>query len=138
MNVFWLALAVAFFFGMGPLFEKVSLREASPSAALAARGIITTTSFWIITLFLGYQREFLTWSKTTWSCIIASAIFGGVFGLMFLFSALKHGQVSVVVPIAASFPLFTMVFSQFFLHEPITPARCFGTVMIIIGCILVK
>jgi uncharacterized membrane protein len=57
-------------------------------------------------------------------------------GMLFSYIALKHGQVTQIAPILASFPLFTFLLSAIFLHdERVTLRVAAGVLMTVAGVI---
>jgi transporter family protein len=58
-------------------------------------------------------------------------------GLVTLYIALATGEASKVVPISASYPAVTLIFSAIFLKERLTAARAVGVLLVIGGVILV-
>jgi len=54
------------------------------------------------------------------------------------YSALKLDLSSRVVPLAATYPLVTSLWAYLFLGESLTPQRIIGTILIVVGILLVK
>lgn len=71
---------------------------------------------------------------TGWTILSAVLAIGG---LVSLYLALATGEASKVVPISASYPAVTLIFSAMFLKERLTPARVAGVLLVIGGVILV-
>ena len=61
-----------------------------------------------------------------------------VSGLILIFLALGHEEVSRVIPVTSSYPLLTLAFSAAFLSERITLVRGFGTALIVVGVVLLS
>ena len=61
-----------------------------------------------------------------------------VSGLILIFVAIGHGEVSRVIPVTSSYPLLTLAFSVAFLSERITLVRGLGTGLIGGGVILLS
>ena len=114
MTASLLALLVAFIWGLNPIIEKLSLVKATPLTVMTIRFIMTSIVLTIITLYQGKFYELNNLDSKTYYYIIIPAILAGV-GLYIYFIALGKGESSKVVPIIATFPLFTTVFAFFFL-----------------------
>jgi transporter family protein len=133
-----LALLVASIWGITPIFEKLSLVKASPLTVMTLRFIFTTTFVVVISLVTGRYRELSSVDGRTLLWICLAGFLGGLIGLFIYFVALKQGLTSKIVPIAATFPLFTALYAYIFLHEPLTFQRVTGIVFVVIGLILIN
>jgi transporter family protein len=71
-----------------------------------------------------------------WICL--AGLIGGVFGLLLYFTVLKQHMASHIVPIVATFPLFTTVYAYFFLKEHISGVRLAGIVLVVAGLVLIN
>jgi transporter family protein len=54
-------------------------------------------------------------------------------GIIFLFVALGHGEVTRVVPVTSAYPIVTLILSVFFLRESLPATRVLGAVLVVIG-----
>ncbi len=133
-----LALLVASIWGITPIFEKLSLVKASPLTVITLRFLFTTTIVVTISLVTGKYRELSTVDGKTFLWIILAGILGGIVGLFIYFVALKQDLTTRIVPIAATFPLFTALYASIFLREAITLPRIAGIVLIVIGLVLIN
>lgn len=133
-----LALLVASIWGITPIFEKLSLVKASPLTVITLRFIFTTTCVIAASLATGRYREIASVDGRTLLWIFLAGLLGGVVGLLIYFSVLKQDLTSRIVPIAATFPLFTALYAFIFLHETISTQRLLGIVLIVIGLIFVN
>jgi len=59
-------------------------------------------------------------------------------GQLAYYYALKYSEASKVVPISSSFPLVTVALAFLFLHESMTLKKIFGTLLVILGIILIR
>lgn len=133
-----LALLVASIWGITPIFEKLSLVKASPLTVITLRFIFTTTCVIAASLATGRYREIASVDGRTLLWIFLAGLLGGVVGLLIYFSVLKQDLTSRIVPIAATFPLFTALYAFIFLHETISIQRLMGIVLIVVGLIFVN
>ena len=67
-----------------------------------------------------------------------SGILAGFLGVYFYFQILKNNPSSKIVPLAATYPLVTAILSVIFLKEGFSWSRIIGTVLIVLGILLVK
>jgi len=138
MKTALLALLVASIWGITPIFEKLSLINASPFTVMTIRFIFTATCVGIVSLLTGKYRELTNVDVKTFFWIILAGLLGGIVGLFIYFVALKEDLVSKIAPITATFPLFTALYAYIFLHEPITLLRLIGIVLIVLGLMFIN
>jgi transporter family protein len=138
MKTALLALLVASIWGITPIFEKLSLINASPFTVMTIRFIFTATCVGIASLLTGKYRELTNVDVKTFFWIILAGLLGGIVGLFIYFVALKEDLVSKIAPITATFPLFTALYAYIFLHEPITLLRLIGIVLIVLGLMFIN
>lgn len=132
-----MALAVAAIWGLSPIFEKMSLRDASTTVVMTIRLIFISAVVAVFAVATGKTPEMFQVSGKTLFLILVSGLLGGVIGLFMFFSALKDGDASYVIPIAATAPLFTALYAWAILGEKLTTMRIAGIVLIIIGAAMV-
>ena len=137
MTASLLALLVAFIWGINPIMEKLSLVKATPLTVLTIRFIMTSIVLTIITLYQGKFYELNNLDSKTYYYIIIPAILAGV-GLYIYFIALGKGESSKVVPIIATFPLFTAIYAFLILKESITTPKIIGTFLIVSGLVILN
>lgn len=137
MTASLLALLVAFIWGINPIMEKLSLVKATPLTVLTIRFIMTSIVLTIITIYQGKFYELNNLDSKTYYYIIIPAILAGV-GLYIYFIALGKGESSKVVPIIATFPLFTAVYAFLILKESITTPKIIGTFLIVSGLVILN
>jgi len=133
-----LALLVASIWGLTPIFEKLSLIKASAFTVITLRFIFTTTLVVVASLVTGRYREFSTVDGKTLLWIFLAGLLGGIVGLSIYFVALKQDLTTRIVPIAATFPLFTAFYAFIFLNEHISLQRLAGILLVVIGLILIN
>ena len=133
-----LALFVASIWGITPIFEKLSLVRASPFTVITLRFMFTTTCIIVVSLATGRYREISSVDGKTLLWIVLAGFLGGIVGLFIYFVALKQDLTSRIIPIAATFPLFTALYAFIFLHETLSIQRIIGIVLIVLGLIFVN
>ncbi len=137
MKTTLLALLVATIWGINPIFEKLSLVKASPLAVITIRFIFSTIILVAIAFSGNIVEEVRTMKLMTYVWIILAGVLGAV-GLYIYFVALQEDHTSKIVPIIASFPLFTALYAYIFLKEQITTERLVGIVFVVAGVILIN
>jgi len=137
MTASLLALLVAFIWGINPIMEKLSLVKATPLTVMTIRFIMTSIVLTILTFYQGKFYELNNLDSKTYYYILIPAILAGV-GLYIYFIALGKGESSKVVPIVATFPLFTAVYAFLILKESITTPKIIGTFLIVSGLVILN
>lgn len=134
---FLLSLLIAVLAGTAAIFEKASLRDATPLVVFTIRSAFITLVLIGGCLATGGLRPIFQVSGRTLLFIVVPAVFATGF-LMIYFSILKTDLASRVFPIVATAPLVTVFLSVMFLGEPFSWRRLAGAVLIVAGVSLVK
>lgn len=138
MNYLIFALLAAFFFGLAPIFGKLGLEGVNPVVALCIR------SFVISGIMLGWLllntdiSPVTDVTAKTWVLIALEGVCAALVGQLFYYYALKSGDPSVVVPLIATFPLFTFILATIFLSDKVTLTKVGGLVFILMGIVLIR
>ena len=138
MNYYLYALLTAFLFGLAPIFGKLGLVGVNPAVALAVR------SFVISGIMLGWLilnkdiNPVADVGITNWVLIALEGICAALLGQLFYYYALKSGDASSVVPLIASFPLFTFIIATLFMGDKVTWIKIGGITFIVLGVILLR
>lgn len=140
MRVLLWALAGAAMWGIGPIFDRWALRNASPLLATLLRvGTAGIGASLVLLMGWGQWGEALRkLPASTWGFLAASGLFGSILGPLAYFFALREGETSQVVPLASSSPIFTALLAMLLLHESISLARWMGILLIVVGIALVQ
>jgi len=138
MTAALLALLVASIWGVAPIFEKLSLVKTAPFTALTIRFIITTSIVVAISLVTGQFKDIRNVDAVSLFWIALGGISGGVIGLFLYFVVLKDNLTTHIVPITATFPLFTALYAYLFLKEHITAVRLAGILFVVAGVVLIN
>lgn len=133
-----LAFIVACIWGLNPIFEKIAIEGTTPLAMITIRFVFTSVCLLLITFFTGRTNEITSVDRYTLFWILLSGLAGGLIGLFIYFTALKQDDASRIVPIVATFPMFTAFFAWIFLRENITPLRILGIAFVITGLVLIN
>lgn len=132
------ALGAAFTWAISPLLYKKALLEAKPFSANIVRTVTNAAVLAVILLGLG-EAGFLA-ALPSW--IIASIVVSGVIGLglgdtLYMYG-LKTLGVSRAVPLAATYPLFSLLWTVVLLGQPLSMNAAGGAVIIIFGIWLIS
>jgi transporter family protein len=138
MNYYIFAILAAFFMGLAPIFGKFGLKNVDPAVALSIR------SFFISAIMLGWlmlNRDINPVTNISlggWIFIALEGLCAALLGQLFYYYALKSGDASMVVPLIASFPLFTFIIASIFLGDKVTVTKIAGLGLIIMGVVLIR
>ena len=124
-------------FGSGAICDKLALRELPASAAVIARSLMTAGIFAGYGAFAGQFRRIAAAPAIPLAWLVAGVVVNPVLGQLALFKALKFGEASRVIPIAASYPLVTVILAALFLGEKLTAPKVAGVLCIVVGIGLV-
>ncbi|MBL7092106.1 MAG: EamA family transporter [Candidatus Omnitrophica bacterium] len=138
MVIVILLILTAILWGSSPILEKTGLRNTSPLIALTIRSVGVAVILLIMLSCMGKLKELFSVEGKTVILFTISGIMAGLLGMWTYFGALKAGATSKIVPIAASYPLITVLLSILILKEGVTLVRLIGTLLIIAGIWLVK
>lgn len=135
--VFILSIFGMICWGIAPIFAKIGLNNVNPLAGLAIRtmlaaGLITS---WVAVSGNVSQIRHIPFNS--WVLIAIEAILATLVGDLAYYAAIKKGDVSMVSIIMSSSPLVTILCASIFLGEKITLMRVAGSVLVILGIVLV-
>ena len=135
---FAFAVLTAFLWGLAPLLEKLGLVKINPLAGTTLRSI-GIAAFLVAALFAsGNVKELLEVDVKTGILIVAGGLLGGGIGGWTYYKALKYGEVSRVVPIVGSYPLFAFLIALLLLGEKLTIGKGLGAALIVLGILLLR
>lgn len=133
------ALIAACIWGIVPLFEKVGLLRIDPLSAVLIRilGVIIGGIFLII--FRAKTLDTILHADVkTFSFLLLGGFLASFLGQIFFYRALKEGEISQVVPIAAAYPLISFLIGLIFLHEKFTLTKALGIIFVFSGILFLK
>ncbi len=91
---------------------------------------------WVIVT--GHIHQLFKIEFSTWSLICAEGIVASLLGHLAYFYAIKYGMISRVIPITSAFPLIALLGGLFLFSERIGWDRLLGTIMIVVGIIIIR
>lgn len=133
-----MAIVTSILWGITPVMDKLVAARASSTTILTVR--FTATFVCILPLFFvpSIRREIMGLDIRTASYMIGGAVLSAIIGLFLYFSALKRLEATKVTPICASYPLVTFILGAALLHEPLTWTKSIGTILTVIGVVLLS
>lgn len=133
MNGFAWALVTAAIWGIVPLMEKVGLNSASVTTGVMVRSLGIAVGF---VVFACLGSPWAAMRALGWPTILLLAgggLLASFLGQMAFYQALKSGTLSQVAPVAGVYPLVAALLGWWILREPITLARGFGVLCVVVG-----
>lgn len=139
MKPFYFAILAALVWGVAPLVEKAGLARIEPMAGVIIRSFGVILGAIILAAFNGHivKSAFSAESKTI-VLLALGGIIASILGQVFFYNALKHGEVSKMVPIAATYPLVSFLLGILFFGESFTIVKGLGIGFVIVGVFLLK
>ncbi|KXG76550.1 hypothetical protein AN618_15810 [Fervidicola ferrireducens] len=137
MKSFIFAFLTALCWGAAPILGKMGLTKLPPFLALSLRSFTISIILLAAGLLSGSFKNFQVDARS-FIFIAAEGIMASLLGQLTYYYALKYSEASKVVPVSSSFPLFTLILAFLFLHENITLKKIFGTLLVILGIILIR
>ena len=138
MTAFTYALITACIWGIVPLLEKVGLCNVNPVVGLFYRGLGALIGMSIIGI--GYAASGISLKADMKSIcfLVAGGLLAGFIAQFFFYRAIKMGDVSIIVPIIAAYPLISFLLGVIVLREQISPGKILGMIMVMAGIFLLK
>lgn len=135
---FWYALLTAMIWGAVPVLEKLGLSKAEPAAGLFYRCMGVFLGFAIFGFFVFKPEAIRAVSAGSATLLILGGFLASFVGQICFYGALKHGEVSRLVPISGSYPMMTFFLGIFLLKESANPQKFWAAALIILGIWLLK
>ena len=132
-----LPLSTAVLRGLAQTLSKLGLAFwPSPFAAALIGYTVSGLGIWGITLARAGSGAPERFTRAAVPWFMAAGVLNGC-ALLFLYHALHVGRVSVVAPLVALYPLFTMLFSAVFLKSEVLSRRLvLGAVIAVTGAVV--
>ncbi len=134
--MWWIyAILSALFASLTALFAKLGVTNINSNLATGIRTLVVLFMIWFIIWVKGDTKEIHSLSKQNILFLIISGIATGL-SWLFYFKALQLGTVSQVAPIDKISVALTVILAAFFLGETLNLKTIVGSVLIIIGTIV--
>jgi DME family drug/metabolite transporter len=132
------ALGAAICWAAAPILYRQALFKVSPISANIVR-CASNAIFMVVVLFgLGWAGILTSLPISVLVLTVTSGIIGLVIGDTLYMYGLRYVGVSRAVPLAATYPLFSLVWVTFLLHQPVTVAAVVGAAVILVGIWLIS
>ncbi|MCZ7623087.1 MAG: EamA family transporter [Candidatus Kuenenia sp.] len=114
MAPYYLAIITAILWGTVAFLEKVGLSSVEPMTAYIVRSSGVVIGVIIIVLFTSNLSAVGRMGIKSICCLVLAGLLAGFIAQVIFFKAIKTGEISKVVPITSSAPLFTFFLVVFF------------------------
>lgn len=133
----WLLFAIlsAVFAAATAILAKIGIEGVDSNLATAIRTIIVLLLAWGMVFLTRSQTGLNSISPRSWLFLILSGLATGASWLCY-FYAIKHGDVSKVVPIDKCSLVLTIIFAAIFLGEAFTWKTLVGSVLLLGGALV--
>ncbi len=138
-KAFFFAMLTALIWGLAPAFEKTGLAgRMDPYLGVVIRTIPIALIGLAGLAFMGRLGDIAEVDPKSALFVITGGLLAGFAGQLTFYTALKSGEASIVVPLAATYPLVALVIALVFLGEPFTWQKLAGICMIVGGVALLR
>ena len=137
MGIYVLPLLASALSGVSAIFEKLSVVTLSGLTVLTLRYTLMLPVLWIALVASGRHRELGTMDPRTFLYILLPAAMA-LGSLLPYFTALRGDWVSRVYPLTELGPVIAFVLAVALLGEPPSAPRLLGTLLIMVGVVLVR
>jgi DME family drug/metabolite transporter len=127
------ALGAAISWAVAPILYRKALANASPVSANIMRCVTNAAVLVVILAGLGLTGTLTNLPVQVIGVVVVSGIIGLGVGDTLYMAGLKSVGVARAVPLAATYPLFSLLWATLLLGEPVTAAAVAGTVVILLG-----
>ena len=133
----WLLFAIlsAVFAAATAILAKIGIEGVDSNLATAIRTIVVLLLAWGMVFLTHSQTGLNSISPRSWLFLILSGLATGASWLCY-FYAIKHGDVSMVVPIDKCSLVLTIIFAAIFLGEAFTWKTLIGSVLLLGGALV--
>ncbi len=139
MKPFYYAILAAIVWGIAPIAEKAGLANIAPLSGVVIRSCGVLIGAIILIIFnSNLLGTALSASPKTILFLFAGGILASILGQIFFYNALKNGEISKMVPVAATYPLVSFLLGLLFFGESFTVAKGLGIGFVILGVFLLK
>lgn len=122
----------AAFAALTSILAKIGIDGVESNLATAVRTCVVLVMAWLIVLIKGKQKQVKAVDKKELVFICISGVLTGA-SWLFYYSAIKHGKVSVVVPIDKLSIIVSIAFSYIVFKEKLSKKAFLGLVLMVAG-----
>ena len=136
-NKMWLLFAIlsAVFAAATAILAKIGIEGVDSNLATAIRTVVALLMAWMVVFINHGQTGLGSISPRSWLFLILSGLATGASWLCY-FYAIKHGDVSKVVPIDKCSLVLTIIFAALFLGEAFTWKTLIGSLLLLGGALV--
>jgi len=137
-NLAWIPWALLSAIGGAILatLTKVGLKNVNPDVGMAVQAVVVLIASWGILATSGDWKQLAALDRQAWTCLVlAGAVTSASY--LFLFQALKRGNVSQVVPVDRLSLVFAIMLGVAFLKERIDGFTILGGILMAGGAVLI-
>jgi DME family drug/metabolite transporter len=127
------ALGAAVSWAVAPILYKKALSGASPVSANIVRCATNAAVLVLVLVVSGLAGALARLPLSVVAVVVVSGLVGLGVGDTLYMIGLKSIGVARAVPLAATYPLFSLLWATLLLGEPVTAAAVAGTVVILLG-----
>lgn len=133
-----LVLVTMLLWGVAPVFDKLGVVRVRPEVATFLRSltVLACVSAYLLASGGYHQLKFVDLRSV--GLIAAGGITAGLLAQVAYFHAIRISEASWVVPMAASYPLVTLVLGVVALGEGLNARKCVGALMIVAGLLVMQ
>lgn len=117
------------------ILAKIGIDGVESNLATAVRTCVVLVMAWLIVLIKGKQKQVKAVDKKELVFICISGVLTGA-SWLFYYSAIKHGKVSVVVPIDKLSIIVSIAFSYIVFKEKLSKKAFLGLVLMVAGTLI--
>jgi transporter family protein len=122
--------------GLWGFFGKLALdREMTPTTLFLAE-VFMSTALSMPILFTILRKNSSYLPHFSWNIFGLISGAGLALGLLFYYMALEKGQVSIVVPLTAIYPIVSVLLGYVILKEKPSPLQWIGVILVVAGAVL--
>ena len=125
----------AVFAALTSILAKIGIDGVESNLATAVRTCVVLVMAWLIVLIKGKQKQVKAVDKKELVFICISGVLTGA-SWLFYYSAIKHGKVSVVVPIDKLSIIVSIAFSYIVFKEKLSKKALLGLVLMVAGTLI--
>ena len=139
MSSFYFAVLTSLVWGCVPIIEKFGLSKLEPTIGLFYRclGVLIGVAVLLVFNWKGIRSSWVEFPSGIFYLMLGGLL-ASVVGQYLFYHALKNGESSQVVPLAASYPLISFLLGVWLLGEKITWAKAGGLLFVLLGVVLLK
>lgn len=133
----WLVFSIlsAVFAAATAILAKIGIEGVDSNLATAIRTIVVLILAWGVVFITHGQNGIASITPRSWLFLILSGLATGASWLCY-FYAIKHGDVSKVVPIDKTSLVLTILFAVIFLGESFTWKTLLGSILLLGGALV--